>query len=140
MAALGNTNFMPSRSAGFETYKVGANVKIWGGAITCVDTATGYLIPGKTGTGLVCTGKAVETVDNTGGAAGALPCQVQPSGGQWDFAVDNDSGSPVTAAMVEQDCYMLDDHTVTSDSTGRSKAGTVKGIDASGKVWVRFTR
>lgn len=139
--SLSNVYSMKERSAEYETYPVAASTKIWGGSIVVVDTATGYAKPGAHATGLVVVGKAAETADNSAGSAGAISVAVKPSGSGTDFLCDNDTGgSPVTAAMIEQNCYLLDDHTVTAASSGASVAGVVKGLDASGKVWVRFVR
>jgi hypothetical protein len=110
---------------------IGANMKAYKGAIACFDSsAAGYVVQGKASTTLTRIGVFAETVDNTGGSAGALLVNVELDReimGQW-FA--NDAGTAVVAANIGTDVYILDDHTVTGDSTGHSKAGRCWKVDS----------
>lgn len=109
--------------------KIGANMKAYKGAAACFDsTAAGNVVQGKASTTLTRIGVFAETVDNTGGPAGALLVNVELDRevyGQW-FAND---GS-VTAAAIGTDVYMADDHTVSTTATGSSKAGRVWAVDS----------
>lgn len=114
---------------------VAANVKIWQGAIVAL-SATGYATPGATATTLVADGIAAQTVDNTGGSAGALKVPVKK--GTFRFA-NSASTDAITRAEIGDDCWIVDDQTVakTDGGTTRSKAGRIMDVDAQG-VWVEF--
>jgi hypothetical protein len=49
--------------------------------------------------------------------------------------LNNDGTNPVTRAHINQDCFIVDDETVSSDNTGTSRAGTVFDVSDAG-VWV----
>lgn len=114
-------------------WPVAANVKIWKGSQVMIDA--GYAKPGAIATGKIKAGKALETVDNTGGSAGALFVHVEEGTHKWA----NLGADPVVAADVGVlDCYITDDQTVskTSATNTKSVAGRVMGLDSDG-VWVR---
>lgn len=106
-----------------------ANLKAWKGGIACFDSgAAGYVTNGKVAATLTRIGVFAESVDNTGGAAGALLVNVELDRevtGQF-FANDG----TVTAAAIGTDVYMADDHTVSTTATGASKAGRVWMVDS----------
>jgi len=108
---------------------IGANMKAFKGGIACFDSAAaGNVVQGKASTTLTRIGVFAETVDNTGGAAGALLVNVELDRevqGQW-FAND---GS-VDATKIGADVYIADDHTVTTTSAGNSKAGRCWKVDS----------
>lgn len=108
---------------------VKANTKIWQGSLAVLDA--GYAAPGRTATGLQCLGRAAETVDNTGGAAGDELIKIEPGVFRW---ANSDS---IAQSDVGQLAYIVDDQTVAKgDGSGtRSIAGTIMGVDSSG-VWV----
>ena len=112
-------------------FKVAAGVKIWSGAQVVL--SGGYAQPGTTATGLIAVGMATQTVDNTGGAAGALTVQVQRGTFEWV----NSSGDPIAQVNVGSVCYVVDDQTVslTNGSGTQSPAGVITRIDTLG-VWV----
>jgi len=112
---------------------VAANAVIYQGALVVLEG--GYATAGKTATGLVAIGRAEETVDNTGGNAGAKAVRVR----RGAFKFKNDATDPVGQASLGQTCYVVDDETVAAtDGTGtRSPAGKVLGIEADG-VWVEI--
>lgn len=96
------------------------------GARACVDTTTGLCVPGKPSTTLVPVGLFAERVDNVTGVQTVL-AQVSLDREillRW-YAND---GS-VTAAALLQDCYILDDQTVTMNATGNSKSGRIWQVD-----------
>lgn len=117
---------------------VAASTTIYQGALVVINTS-GYAIGGTTATTHQCTmGRAAETVDNSAGANGAKNVQVEP--GVFKFN-NSAGGDEVLLTHVGEICYVVDDNTVASVSTGRSIAGTVVQIDAStddggAGVWV----
>ncbi len=134
MAALTKDRNTLRRERDLLTYPVAANVKIYAGALVCLN-ASGLAVPGSTATTLTAVGRAEEQVDNTGGAASALlvPCRR----GVYLFA--NDATDAVVQADVGKACYVVDDQTVakTNGTNTRSAAGTVRGVESAG-VWVEF--
>lgn len=109
----------------------GANVRIFAGALM-VANASGFAVPGYQATGLKYLGRAEESVDNRGGAAGAQPVQIRRNKA---FKWDNDGS--VTQAHLFRTAYIVDDATVAADDANgvRSVAGQVVAIDPDG-VWV----
>ncbi len=112
---------------------VAANAVIYQGALVVLEG--GYATAGKTATGLVAIGRAEETVDNTGGAAGAKAVRVR----RGTFKFKNDGTDPVGQASLGKTCYIVDDETVaaTDGTATRSAAGKVLGVEADG-VWVEI--
>lgn len=112
---------------------VEANVVIRAGVIVCANAA-GNGIEGAVATTLTYLGRAEASVDNTGGAAGAVTVQVR-RGLLFQWA--NSADDPVTQASLGKLCYVEDNQTVADTNGGntRSVAGTVLGLDANG-VWV----
>ena len=114
---------------------IAANKKIFAGSLVARD-ASGNATPGATATTLLGMGRAMETVDNTGGLADAL--QVPIEKGVFHFA--NSVGDPAAKADIGNTCYIEDDQTVSKTNAGgntQSVAGIIEDVDASG-VWVRF--
>lgn len=113
--------------------------KVFEGGIVCL-SATGYATPGATATTLVADGIALETVDNSAGAAGDAKVRVKKGVFRFGNSASTDA---ITRAEIGDDCYIVDDQTVakTNGDTGsgatRSKAGKIMDVDAVG-VWVRF--
>lgn len=138
MAALTMVRITKSREGRFTTQKVAANTKIYGGSIVVMEG--GYAKPGRSATGLTTIGRATETVDNTGGVAGAKSIVIERSVGSIEFLYMNDTGTAVASTDVGSDCYVLDDQTVTGDNTGRSVAGEVAEVVPQVGVWIRFKR
>lgn len=136
MAALTKERDTLAKEGQKKTFLMASNVKIFSGAIVCLEG--GYAVPGKLDTDLVAVGVACETVDNTGGANGAKSVSVETSHGVREFLLANDTGDPIVQADVGTDCYVLDDQTVTGASSGASVAGKVMGLK-DGQVWVRFS-
>lgn len=122
----------PRRSGDNLSLGIAANKKIFAGSLVARD-ASGYATPGATATTLLGMGRAAETIDNTGGAAGAL--QVPIDKGVFRFA--NSATDPVVIADIGNDCYIEDDQTVSHTDTNQSVAGKVFDVDSLG-VWVKF--
>lgn len=111
---------------------VAANTVIYAGAGVVLDN--GYAAPASEDTGLVTLGRAEETVDNTGGAAGAKSVRVRRGCFRFGNSADSDE---ITTADIGSDCYWVDDQTVakTDGSGSRSVAGSIFDVDDDG-VWV----
>ncbi len=110
---------------------VAANVRIFAGSLV-VATATGFAAPGSTALGLSYLGRAEESVDNRGGAAGAAQVEIRHGKA---FLWTNDG--TITQAHLFKPAYIVDDETVAAADAGgtRSTAGRIVGIDTDG-VWV----
>ncbi len=111
-------------------YPVAASTIIYEGALVCLDSS-GNLVPGSISTTLKACGIALQTVDNSAGAAAALNCEVQQGAARF---VNSNS---MTKASVGALGYIVDDQSVSSSSNGstRSIAGTIYLVDTNG-VWV----
>lgn len=133
MAALTEPRATPKRDGKRFSRLVAADTKIFQGSLVCL-LATGYATPGATSTTLVATGMAVETADNTGGAAGDIPVEVET--GVFRFG-NSAAADAITIAEIGDDAYIVDDQTVAKTNGGatRSIAGKIKDVDAQG-VWV----
>lgn len=132
MAALSTHRNTIKRSGDQYVDPVKGTKVIWQGALVALD-ANGFLVPGATATGLKARGRAMETVNNAGGADGAVKAAVE----RGCFAYGNDGS--VTRAHIGASAYIVDDQTVAStDGTGtRSIAGKIVDLDAAG-VWIEF--
>lgn len=110
-----------------------ADAVIYKGALVC-SNAAGWGVRGAVAATLKPLGRALETVNNTGGANGARSVPVEAGVFRWA----NDSAAAVTRAHIGAACYVLDDQTVSSshDTNNRSEAGIVYDVDTVG-VWVR---
>lgn len=110
-----------------------------GGLAMCItaDTSQGYYNQGDgTLTGVVV-GTFLEDFDNTGGDDGDITAGIEFSRERFVEVLDNDdNGTPVDETYREQQCYVLDDHTVTAD-VGTVAAGIVYDV-VDGKVWVEI--
>jgi hypothetical protein len=133
MAALTKDRNTVARSGEDFVFNVAANAKIFAGALVVLDA--GNAKAGVTGLNLFGVGRAEETVDNTGGAAGAKTVKVK----RGVYRFDNAAADLVTAAKVGSPCFIVDDQTVAATSGGntRSAAGIVRDVDDAG-VWVEF--
>lgn len=102
----------------------------------------GYCRPAATGTGYRALGPFLENKDNSAGAAGDLSAEVDLGHDVHLVGFENDPATPVDAADVFQVVYMLDDDTVTADSSGASGAGVCWqfDVDGDGLVWVELNR
>lgn len=112
--------------------KVKANTKIFAGSAVVIDA--GYAAPARTATGLLTAGRAEQTVDNTGGAAGAKVIEIRRGCFGWN---NSGGGDAIGDADIGKICYFVDDNTVAlTDGTGtRSAAGRIMQIEG-GQVYV----
>lgn len=114
---------------------VAASAVIYQGALVALD-ASGNAVPGSASATLTADGRAEETVDNTGGAAGDQVVRVR----KGTFRYNNSAaGDEITAAEIGDTAYIVDDETVakTDGSASRSAAGVITDVDSDG-VWIRF--
>lgn len=133
MVALTFERNTRTRLGDLRVEPVAAAVKIWGGSLV-MRNAAGYLTKGATATGCVGVGRAEKTVDNTGGAAGALSVEYR----MGSFLFANLAADLITIADIGKACFIADDQTVarTDGTATRSRAGIVEAVEATG-VWVR---
>lgn len=124
-----------------KMFPLKAGVKAYQGARAYADTANAWITIGVTGNAnLQPLGIFDFTVDNTAGTGTTL-AQVSLDKEilvQW---LDNATGTGAVtlAADLFDDCYVLDDHTVSMTNTGSnsSKAGRVWDVDATRGVAVQ---
>ena len=122
-----------SRILGIVGHRMAASATIYKGALTVLNAA-GDAEKAKKATGLTTVGIAREGVDNSAGKAGDKIVEVR---NDECARLNNDATNPVTRLHIGSSCYIIDDETVTSVSTGSSKAGTVRDLDDKG-VWISF--
>lgn len=131
MAALIQDRNTPLMDAQCIGVPVKGGVKIYAGALVCVD-ATGFLVPGATSATLTYVGRAEEAIDASAVGDGELVVQVR-RGIAFKWA---NQGS-IAQEHLFQPAYIVDDQTLAAtDGTGtRSAAGTIIAIEADG-VWI----
>lgn len=104
------------------------------GGMACAGV-DGKIYPGRSASNLTPLGTFNDSTDAVGAD---VPVRVRlPRERVADWWM-NDTGSPVNATHLFRSCYVLDDQTVTSDSTGRSVAGRVLQIDPIKGVLVEW--
>ena len=113
------------------SFPMGA-VKIWKGTLVSV-RADGYLYPARSGTATdVFKGVAEETIDNSGGAAGAKECRVRKTG-SFVFAK--------TAAVIADvgiAFYASDDQTLTATAANNQLVGYAENLISSSLLRIRI--
>lgn len=130
MAALTGPRNTPEMWPGALAHPLAATTTVWQGGIGMLEG--GYLVPGKTGTGLIVVGRIEQSA--TAVAAGDETVPVKPGIYPWD----NSTGADLIAQDdVGKTCYVVDDHTValTNGTNTRSAAGRIVKVDDAG-VWV----
>jgi hypothetical protein len=113
---------------------VKAATRIYDGAIVVSDG--GYAAPARTATGLICIGIAIDTYDNSSGAAGAKIAETHRCTAKFSNSAAADL---ITQAACYTPCYLVDDSTVALTNGGgtRSVAGVIMQVDSDG-VWVEL--
>ena len=122
----------PSRG----TYPIKANVRVFKGALVCLDSAGRAMPGGLLSAGVVAAvGKASATYDNRtgstlGGAAGAVDVEVEFGTYQW---ANSAGGDAIAADDVGKVCYVVDDQTValTNGTDTRGLAGFITEVVGS---------
>jgi hypothetical protein len=132
MAALTVEKEVPQKDGWIVAHKMAA-VKIYKGALVAINAA-GFLTNVADGlTGGFFAGVAVETIDNSAGAAGDLNCRVYKRG---NFLLN---GSGFAQADVGEEVLASDNQTVTKTSAaGRAKVGKIQEIESATEVWVKI--
>ena len=130
---LTNDKQVKSSILAIVPHPVAAGAVLYKGAL-CVLDADDNLASGTSAAGLRVIGINRRYVSNEAGIAGAVSAEVRVD---ETPRLNNDAVAPVTRAHISSDCYILDDETVSSDGTGRSRAGTVVNVDSNG-VWIKF--
>jgi hypothetical protein len=114
------------------SYSIGA-VKINKGTFVSLRAADGYVYPSRSGTSTdIFVGVAYETVDNSGGSAGATTIRVWKRG-TFNFA----KASAVQTDLVSP-MYAADDQTMTATSTNNQLVGYPVGLVDSATLKVRI--
>lgn len=137
MTAL--TNYRDTPRMGDDVHPTYLSIPVKGGAKifngSIVALSAGYAVPASSATGLICVGKAEQTIDNTGGVDGAIEVLVRQGVFKWANATAADA---ITIADRGAACFALDDQTVakTDGGAARSRAGIVIQVDPDG-VWVQ---
>lgn len=130
MSALTAARVEPREASWHERkFPLNGGSKAFAGGIACLDTSDGVVRPAASATTQIPIGIFQEDVDNTSGADGDLSVNValfREVKGRW--FVNDPGGGAVAAAHVGQDCFLLDDQTVTMTATGASKAGRVWAV------------
>ena len=114
---------------------IAASTTIFQGALVAVN-ASGLAVAGSVSTTLKAVGRAEETIDNSGGSAGALSVKVK----RGVFKFKNHGADACVQGDTLGDCYIVDDETVakTNGTNTRSRAGKILEVEATG-VWVEFS-
>lgn len=133
MTALSAARNTPERAGDVFGWPVKAATICYQGGLAVANG--GYAAPGSTATTLVALGRFEETVDNTGGGAGAVAVRIKR--GIFKFG-NSSAGDLIAQADCGADCYIVDDQTVakTSATNTRSVAGKIVAVDSDG-VWVK---
>lgn len=110
-----------------------AAVKVFKGAILNFNTS-GYAKPAGDVANEVFAGVAIETVDNSAGAAGALSVRV------WKEGVISLNCASATQAWVGQDVFAVDDNTVAlaATTTNDVRVGRVVQFVSATEVRVKL--
>lgn len=129
MVAMTGERQVKSRRGEQFSRPMAAGARILQGAIVCL--SVGVATKGVTALNLVADGVALETVDNTGGAAGAKRIEVQPG---FQYFANSTAGDLIALVDAGNDCFIVDDQTVAKTNGGgtRSRAGKVHDVDING--------
>lgn len=112
--------------------KVAAATKIFEGGLV-KSNAAGFLAPCSTEAGSYFQGVALESMDNSGGANGAVQARVYKTG---RFLL---KGTGFVAADVGKTVFASDDETVTKTSgAGLQPVGSIDEVVSSTQVWVQI--
>lgn len=131
---MATTKEFPSGFKGIDRLKMkmAANFKALKGTIAVIllsGASKGMVSEGAGASNILFVGRFGETVDNTGGAAGAKKVEVLFHRHFECLKLANDATTPVTEADIGQLCFIKDNNTVSMDGAGRSVGGTVWGFD-----------
>ena len=124
MAALTADRDTDIRRGEVASYPVKASTTIFAGSIVCVETASGYVVPGSDTAGLVFVGIAREKVDNSSGSSGDLEVEVDCAPGMIaELAATGLAQADGDGTQV----YVADDQTVAKSGGSNSiKVGLLR--------------
>lgn len=137
MAALTSNYEATEKDGRVVAYAVGADKKVFKGALVALDDATGYAEPATDAAGKTFVGIAYEQGLNDPGAAGAVAVRVQKRG---TFVLPFSGTHNQT--LVGKKAYAADDNTVALAATTANDlyVGDIVGLVEGGKVRVRIDR
>lgn len=122
----------PRKDGVLVPFAVVANDIIFGGSLTAVNAA-GHLNPGSDTAGLIFAGVADHRADNTGGAAGAITCNVRRRG-LFLFKM----ATAITIANIGDNVFLVDDESV--DLAGNVDndiyCGVIAGYHSTTQAWI----
>lgn len=135
MVALTAARYTPQALGDVRSIPVAANARIFAGGLVQI-AASGFAVAGVATAANVAVGRAEETVDNTGGANGAVNVKVRR--GVFRYA-NSVAGDLITRADIGKQVFVVDDDQVakTNNAGARPAAGICFDVDAQG-VWVEF--
>jgi hypothetical protein len=117
-----------------RSYQQAASTQIWEGGII-IANSSGYATPAVSGTlatgvgyyvlGVAQQSKLTVTGDNS---------YVQLHAGYFNMVAD----SAFALTAIGQNCYVVNDQTVSLTSTNRSVAGVVAAVDSNGNPFVKL--
>jgi len=132
MPAL-NQPYEPLEKEGLlVAYLVKGGVRIWRGALVCVDSS-GYLVPAFDTANLRFVGVAFESVDNSGGVNGAKKCRVIKRGTFVYNRVGSFSQSDLGTVV-----RAVSDNEVAKTTTNNIAVGTVVELPSNSTVRIRI--
>jgi hypothetical protein len=117
-----------------KIWNVSSGVHIYEGTMVAQLASTGGVVAGSTASSSFCIGVASFEMDDTA-ATGAKAIMVEDD---RTFVFDpGTAGDAIPATTFSgATLYMVDDHTVSTVSTGRVIAGSFRGFDPDGRVRV----
>ncbi len=124
----------PSRPGLSLSLPAAAATLIFAGTLVALDAA-GNAVPASDATLLVVVGRAVATVDNSAGLAGAQAVLVE----RGVFKYANSGANALDPDDKGKWAFVEDDQTVAETSAHKVKAGRVVDVEADG-VWIDTTR
>lgn len=132
MAGLSASRNTPAMGAGAipvrTSYPIAASTKVYKGSLVCLNSG-GYLVPGDQSAALVAVGMCDQDYDNSSGGNAAAQIECIQGVFRWD------NGNSITLSSVGSLLWVVDDHTVSSSSSGATAAaGTCYAVDSIG-VW-----
>ena len=135
MVALVGPRSTPEKVGSERAIPLTANAKVFQGAMVQV-SAAGFGVAATATAANIAAGVARETVDNAGGANGAV--SVKTRRGIFRFA-NSAAGDLITRSEIGKQVFVVDDQTVakTNNAGARPVAGICFDVDAQG-VWVEF--
>jgi hypothetical protein len=129
MAALTKDRITQKKNTGLQGYPMAA-VKIFANSLVCKNAA-GFAAPAADAASFKLLGVAVETIDNTAGAAGDMRIRVEaPIRARF-------AATSITQAMVGNPMFIVDDQTF-DDAVGTNsiKAGILDEFISTTEGWL----